>query len=88
MDFVISQLQLLEEHKGTNFWWTGGIDIGREGAWYWASTLTPVGDFIWQSGMPRNNTDWNCMLLSPSMNYKAQDHYCNNAPCYAICQKE
>merc|ERR1712215_145142 len=31
MEFVISQLQLLEQHKGTNFWWTRGVDIGREG---------------------------------------------------------
>ena len=88
LDFVISQLQLLEEHTGAHYWWTGGLDIGREGAWFWASTLTPVEDFIWHPGFPRlQNTAYNCMILHSSLGYKALDEPCGTYEAYPLCQK-
>ena len=37
-------------------WWSGATDMGREGAWYWAHSLTPV-SCDWSAG-PVLSTDW------------------------------
>merc|ERR1719369_302420 len=44
--FLQMQLNVLEDHEGAKFWWTGGTDIGREGQWFWVSSLTPVNDIF------------------------------------------
>merc|ERR1711872_607490 len=63
LDFLIMQLTALEGHGGKKSWHTGGTDFGREGRWYWSSSLTPVGDFVWRSSEPTTDTRYNCMLL-------------------------
>ena len=38
MEFISQVMGFLEHHN----WWTSGTDRGREGEWYWASTLNQV----------------------------------------------
>merc|ERR1719187_1730573 len=42
MDFIRSELFVLENFVGEHVWWTGGSDVGREGQWYWTHTLTDI----------------------------------------------
>ena len=51
----------LGDHEGDQTWWTSGSDEAREGKWYWASSLTTVGEFIWNEGQPNEGTTDNCM---------------------------
>ena len=89
-DFISNELMLLEDHESPRNWWTGGTDIGREGEWYWVSSGASVGDFVWASynNEPNGNTNYNCMILSPSpWEYKGNDIYCTNGH-FPICQKK
>ena len=63
-DFVIMMIGFLSSHEDSHIWWTSGTDTGREGEWYWASTLTAVGRFIWsQSNQPDGLLAANCLSL-------------------------
>ena len=72
--------------KGKLHWWTGGTDVGRDGKWYWAASLTPVPDFIWKTGEP-NNVNYNCMYLAYNDDYDGFDLPCSNPSIYPICQQ-
>ena len=87
MDFVSDLLDSLWHYERGNYWWTGATDLGREGSWYWAASLTTVGDFIWQQGWPKNTTGNNCAALYYA--YGAIDVNCDFADgkYYPICQK-
>ena len=40
--FLPSELTLLANTGVWTRWWTSGTDLGREGHWYWASSLAPL----------------------------------------------
>merc|ERR1711973_38921 len=71
MGFLQMELDVIANAEGeTHYWWTAGTDIGREGRWFWITTLTAVEDFVWASDTyPRNLTTYNCMNLSPAHEY-------------------
>ena len=68
-------------------WWTSGSDWGREGRWYWTSSLNPVPDFVWKSGQPDGGVEENCLLIKVNLGEvdMAQDDSCDSYG-YHICQ--
>merc|ERR1712113_1052770 len=71
MSFLQMELDVIDNAMGTNHqWWTAGTDVGREGQWYWATTLTEVGDFVWHTGEPNSGITVNCLYLHPSYGYE------------------
>merc|ERR1712156_615982 len=62
MSFLQMELDVIANAEGTkHHWWTAGTDVGREGQWYWATTLTEVGDFVWKTSEPNNGITFNCL---------------------------
>jgi len=85
MDFLAMELDAIDE--GTNNYWIGGTDKGREGQWFWISSLKAVGDFVWRSGEPSSGTKYNCASLHSGDDYLAWDNYlCSTNDLYPICQ--
>ena len=88
LEFLRLQLQLFEEEVGEErYWWTSGTDAEVDGVWLWASSLSPVEEFIWGDDFP---TDWledfNCLELCPYCNeYKGANFDCNTSR-HPICQ--
>ena len=86
MGFLQMELDVTDNAMGAkHYWWTAGTDVGREGQWYWATTLTEVGDFIWFSNMPDGGTAENCIMLGPGLGYEGND-YNYDLKFYPICQ--
>ena len=50
--FLPSELTLLANTGVWTRWWTSGTDLGREGHWYWASSLAPLPGIGIPSGQP------------------------------------
>ena len=88
LEFVKMKLFLLEEHDGKKFWWTSGTDTGREGIWYWASSLTHVADFVWgEEG--HESTSLNCLYLHWNYGYSGDDTDCKYLSQFGqICQRK
>ena len=86
LDFIRSELMLLQDNGVDNDWWTGGTDLGREGRWFWIGTLATVGDFVWQSNEPNGGTGENCLELR-SFNFLGNDYACFNER-YFKCQRK
>ena len=84
MNFIVNQLEIMDE--GVNSWWTAGSDSGREDEWYWEHSLTPVEDFVWAAGYPRELTDLNYLCLYNTHDYMAID-CATTIQCKSICQK-
>ena len=88
LEFLRLQLQLIEEEAGEErYWWTSGTDAEADGGWLWASSLSPVEEFIWGDEFP---TDWleafNCLELCPYCNgYKGANFDCDTSR-HPICQ--
>ena len=89
LEFVRMELEMLEEHEGGKDWWTSGTDVGREGQWYWASSLAPVHDFVWSSGNTVSGITQNCLALLDSStaneNYMGYDRPCTDSG-FPLCQ--
>ena len=88
MGFLQMELDVIANAEGaTHFWWTAGTDLGIEGRWIWATTLTAVEDFVWPSdgSFPRESLNWNCLALHPSYGYLGYDENCD-ALWFPICQ--
>ena len=83
MQFLSLVLGFLGHHN----WWTSGTDRGREGEWYWASTLAEVGGFIWPVDEPNEGIDANCLNLrfTSGGNYEGYDQQCDSLH-LPICQ--
>merc|ERR1712037_518113 len=80
MGFLQMELDVIANAEGTNHhWWTAGTDLGIEGRWIWATTLTVVEDFVWMSdSYPTENLNHNCLSLSSSYGYLGYDTDCDN----------
>ena len=92
LDFVRNELIFLTDHEESRDWWTSGTDQGREGQWYWASSLAPVADFIWEEGQPDSDGgQQNCLALLARDPFMGHDVTCDNSghnPIFPICQKK
>ena len=74
LDFIKMELQLLDEDfSGEIYWWSSGSDSGREGQWYWEHSLTPVQDFVWDAGYPRDLTRNNYLCFDNEHDHLAID---------------
>ena len=87
LDFVRMELGFLYDHVQVPRWWTSGTDVGKEGIWRWASTLVPVGDFIWYSSEPTGGLASNCLYLAQSGDFVGYDGSCSNLFA-AICERK
>merc|ERR1712012_936060 len=87
MGFLQMELDVIANAEGAaHHWWAAGTDVGREGQWYWATTLTEVGDFVWTSHEnAASNTAENCLMLEPGWGYEGRDWTCDST-WYPICQ--
>merc|ERR1711962_1867340 len=63
MAFVQMEIEVIEDYEGPHHWWTGATDVGINGKWFWAPSLSPVEDFIWTSEYPKNELTANCMMI-------------------------
>ena len=77
MQVLQLMLTVMDDQLDRNYWWTAGTDLGREGEWYWAGSLTPVESFCWYSGQPDNRAHYNCMKLYPNSGYLGADNPCS-----------
>ena len=86
-DFVKMELEFLETHEERGFWWTSGLDLGREGKWYWSSSLDPVGDFMWLADQPSDGIKGNFMGIGSQfepMGYDTASTYER----FPLCQRK
>ena len=83
MNFLAMELDAISE--GSTSYWTGGTDKGREGQWFWISSLKAMGDFIFYSGQPNHGLVSNCLALYSGFDYKGDDYICSRT-IYPICQ--
>ena len=87
-DYIVSEItDFIGNSVFSRDWWTSGTDWGREGRWYWTSSLTPVPDFVWKNGQPDGGLDENCLLIKVNLGEvdMAQDDSCDSYG-YHICQ--
>merc|ERR1712117_674816 len=81
------QLTLLANTGVWTRWWTSGTDLGREGHWYWASSLAPLPDFVWYPGQPARGHLENCAYFDQWQDFMIGDIDCGvNSNIYPICQ--
>jgi len=85
-DFLLMVLAMLGDHEGGQYWWLGGTDVGREGRWFWISTLTPVQGSIWQSSYPQHDTARNCLDFH-TKNFGVSSHNPCSTPLKPVCQR-
>merc|ERR1712126_13367 len=85
MAFVQMEIELLEAHEGVHYWWTGATDVGINGKWFWAPSLSPVEGFMWCSSCPHNELNYNCMMIHYSYN-AGYDINCDYTNAYPLCQ--
>merc|ERR1711962_808936 len=80
MGFLQMELNMVEGIEGAKHsWWTAGTDVGMEGQWFWVTTLTEVGEFVWKSGQPDQDTRYNCLCLYYEWGYEGGDYNCETA---------
>merc|ERR1711973_558396 len=87
MDFIRSELFVLENFVGDHVWWTGGSDVGREGQWYWTHTLKDIGEFVWKEDYPMGGIERQYLALSNDYDYFGADFKNDFHTGYPICQK-
>ena len=86
LQFVKRQLEFLADEDGARSWWTSGTDAGRDGQWHWASSLEPVGAFVWQDLYPSGATD-NCLYLNCDTGFSGENYNCLVMDrFYPVCQ--
>merc|ERR1712083_122271 len=67
LDFVRSELDMLDDHEDARVWWTGGNDIEEEGQWRWLVSHAREEDFLWILGQPNDGEVGNCLELPPGV---------------------
>merc|ERR1712181_20810 len=86
MGFLQMELDVIANAEGTlHLWWTAGTDVGINGRWIWATTLTAVEDYVWKSGYPNAANAYNCLSLHPTYGYLGFNSNCD-AAYFPICQ--
>jgi len=87
MDFIRSELFVLENFIGDHVWWTGGSDVGREGQWYWTHSLKTVDEFVWKENFPMGGTEREYLALANDSDYFGVDYKTDFKTGYPICQR-
>merc|ERR1712004_296194 len=78
MGFLQMELDVIASVEGTpHYWWTAGTDVGREGRWFWVTTLTEVEDYVWYDSYPTLSNNQNCLALHPTWEYFGFDIICD-----------
>merc|ERR1712037_259085 len=80
MGFLQMELDVIANAEGeAHYWWTAGTDLGIEGRWIWATTLTAVEDFVWRTDdrPPTENLVLNCLSLNFGNGYLGYDVDCD-----------
>merc|ERR1711934_79433 len=86
MGFLQMELEVIANAEGTeHVWWTAGTDVGINGRWIWATTLTAVEDYVWQSSYPDASAGYNCLSLGSGFGYLGYNRPCDQMR-MAICQ--
>merc|ERR1711990_936517 len=85
MAFIQMEIGVLADHEGGRHWWTAGTDVGINGKWFWATSLTPVEDYVWPPGFPDSRDTANCMILYSTV-ATGYNIGCDYADAYPICQ--
>ena len=85
MAVVQMNIELLEAHESPRFWWTGATDVGMNGRWIWATSFSPVEDFMWAVGYPKNELTHNCMMIHYNLD-AGYDQACDYTSAYPLCQ--
>ena len=88
MDFVQMELQFLETVIGSKHWWVAGTDVGVNGNWTWATSWTPVGEFVWAPSFPNTRPNSNCLMLHYNYDFMATNQACDYEGYYPICQRK
>ena len=85
-DFVRTHLGLLEV-EGSNMWWLSGTDVGVNGVWKWATSYSPVGDFVWTDASPPiGHRTQNCLALNHTLDFMGSNTHCDTTGAFPICQ--
>ena len=87
LEFLKRLEEDLRVERGSNEFkrWTSGTDKGREGEWYWASTLDPVSDCGWANNQPDGGLQENCLALHQD-GMELFDAHCDHLN-HPMCQK-
>ena len=85
MAFVQMEIDLLEAHEAPRHWWTGATDVGINGKWFWAPSLSPVEQFVWVSPYPQDELSNNCLIINYSSNAGTNIN-CDYTAAYPLCQ--
>merc|ERR1712211_25166 len=85
MALVQMEIELLEAHEGVHYWWTGATDVGINGKWFWAPSLSPVEEFMWAPGYPSSAHQNNCMMIHYNLDAGYNQH-CDYPNAYPLCQ--
>ena len=86
MAFIQMELDMLADHELPRHWWTAGTDVGINGKWVWATSLTPVEDYVWAIGRPDQRDALNCLLLHADLGWAGFNYLCVSNVAYPICQ--
>ena len=88
LDFLQMELNALDDHEESHYWWTGGTDVGRDGKWIWIESLRDVADFVFHAGEPNDGSSLICLYLEFNWGYEAGDLICDyTTNIYPICQQ-
>ena len=83
--FIQMEANVLADHEGARHWWTSGTDVGVEGVWMWATSYSPVGEFLWYNNYPSRASS-SCLMLYHPYNFLGINSACTNTY-YPICQR-
>merc|ERR1711892_1565600 len=61
LEYLNMEMNVLGDHEGYHYWWTGGTDLGREGKWTWMGSWTAITDVAWRTSYPNGGIKKNCM---------------------------
>lgn len=86
LDFFKMERDVIEHEGGRKQWWLGGTDQGREGQWYWMTSLEPVQDFVWWQTQPNGGLQENCMYATVDAGLSFWDISCDEE-WFPVCQK-
>ena len=71
--FLQMLLDFGDHVQGVSGSWIAGTDVGSSGSWFWATTRTPVDDFIWADGEPSRGTGTVSLTLTAKLRITLYD---------------
>ncbi|CAL1541109.1 unnamed protein product [Lymnaea stagnalis] len=78
---------LSKNYTGVRFVYVGATDEQTEGSWVYRSDGRPVEFTAWSADQPKQGTDFNCMFLESSLDWKMSAYRCASLnPIHAVCE--